>query len=71
MAKKFKKIFKKHLANADSYDIINTEIKKRGKYMFDYYDYDKYERENENNEDYERDWDQEIDCFILEREGLL
>ena len=39
--------------------------------MFDYYDYDKYERENENSEDYERDWDQEIDCFILEREGLL
>ena len=39
--------------------------------MFDYYDYDKYERENENNEDYERDWDQEIDCFILERGGLL
>lgn len=39
--------------------------------MFDYYDYDKYERENENKEDYERDWDQEIDCFILGREGLL
>lgn len=39
--------------------------------MFDYYDYDKYERENESNQDDERDWDQEIDCFILEREGLL
>lgn len=39
--------------------------------MFDYYDYDKYERENGSNQDDERDWDQEIDCFILEREGLL
>ena len=62
---------KKGLTKPLFYDIIITEIKERGKYMFDYYDYDKYERENGSNQDDERDWDQEIDCFILEREGLL